>query len=58
MRWETFLSKRLAVAIGGIVTAIQSGGSPAEIALSVTVIVCTYIASESFRPSGELNGDS
>jgi len=58
MHLDKFLSKRLAVAIGGIVTAIQSGGSPTEIAMAVTIIVCTYIAAESARPTGGTDGDN
>ena len=58
MWYDRFLSKRLAVAITGIVTAIQSGGEPLEIAVAVTAIVCTYIAAESVRPSGSIeNGN-
>ena len=58
MKLDSFLSKRLAVAVGGIITAIQSGGSPTEIAMAVTIIVCTYIAAESARPSGSEDGDA
>ena len=57
MWFERLLSKRLGMAITGIVTAIQAGGDPAQIAMNVTVIVCAYIAAESARPSGGSDGD-
>jgi hypothetical protein len=55
MWYERFLSKRLGVAITGIVTAIQAGGDPLTTSIAVASIVCAYIASETVRPSGSLD---
>jgi hypothetical protein len=57
MWYDRFLSKRLAMAITGIVTAVQAGGEPAQVAMNVTVIVIAYIAAESARPSGGDDGN-
>ena len=57
MWYERILSKRLGMAVTGIVTVIQSGAEPLHIAASVATIICTYIAAESMRPSG-YNNDS
>jgi hypothetical protein len=51
------MSKRLGLAVTGIVTAIQSGAEPVHIAVSVASIICTYIAAETIRPSGVCDGN-
>lgn len=57
MWFERLMSKRLGLAVTGIVTAIQSGAEPVHIAMSVASIICTYIAAETIRPSGVCDGN-
>lgn len=57
MWYERLLSKRLGLAVTGIVTVIQSGAEPLHVATAVATIICTYIAAESARPSGVDNGN-
>lgn len=52
MWYERLLSKRLGMAVTGIVTVVSSGAEPLHIAATVATIICTYIAAESARPSG------
>jgi hypothetical protein len=52
MWYSRFLSKRLAVAITGVVTAVQAGNDPMTTTIAVAAIVCAYIAAETTRPSG------
>jgi hypothetical protein len=57
MWWDRILSKRLGIAITGIVTVAQAGLAPLETAVSIATIVVTYIAAETARPSGSTNGN-
>ena len=58
MWYQRFLSKRLGVAVASIVAVVQSGAEPLEMAATIAMIACTYIAAESARPSGSISDGS
>jgi hypothetical protein len=58
MWYQRLLSKRLGVAISGVVAVISSGVSPLEMTIAITSIVCTYVVAETSRPSGSIEGSN
>jgi hypothetical protein len=57
MWYQRLLSKRLGGAVAAIVAVAQSGVTPLELTVSITTLVCAYIAAESLRPSGHGYGN-